>query len=121
MTTNNARSARIGALLGDVVREANARAAVLVDDAGTPVAQSCDPASAAKIAARLAEADCGATTGPLFHADLGGLIHVEPVEQHRLAVLFDARSSLVLVRLRTRKARGKLDEAIGAPNPEQAD
>ena len=78
-------------------------------------------ASAAKIAARLAEADCGATTGPLFHADLGGLIHVEPVERHRLAVLFDARSSLVLVRLRTRKARGKLDEAIGAPNPEQAD
>jgi predicted regulator of Ras-like GTPase activity (Roadblock/LC7/MglB family) len=105
--------ARFMAVLESIDREANAKMVFLVDKSGQPIAtvgeiDTVDPTSLASLTA----GNVAATEGVaelvgeegftnLFHEGRNGSLHITVVANHViLAVLFDERSSLGLVRLR---------------------
>jgi predicted regulator of Ras-like GTPase activity (Roadblock/LC7/MglB family) len=127
---------RLDELLGGYVRESSARCALLVDRAGQCLAVSGDAAWLDRTAfASLAAAGFAASDqlavllgeeefASLYHqGESGSLVLADVAGRAILATLFDARSTLGLVRLRLRNVLPEcavlLELATRQPPPEQ--
>ena len=111
-------------LLGTLLSEANAGYVFLVDKSGQQLAAAgdmeVDPTSLASLTAGAVAATEGLSSlvgensfSTLFHEGSGQNLHISRVgEKVILLVVFDERSSLGLVRLRTQQCQPLLEKAV---------
>jgi predicted regulator of Ras-like GTPase activity (Roadblock/LC7/MglB family) len=120
-------AAKIQQISERLARDANARAVLVIDKNGQPIAQSGDTEHLDVTSLSSLTAGNVAATGGIakllqekefagqFHEGEKTNVHISIVAQRIiLVVLFDERSSLGLVRLRVRKASDELTKALDA-------
>lgn len=118
---------QIQAVCHRLTREANARAVLVIDKSGQPIAESGETAALDVTSLSSLTAGNVAATGGIakllserefsgqFHEGEKTHIHISIVAQRLIVVvLFDERSSLGLVRLRVRRASDELARLVEA-------
>jgi predicted regulator of Ras-like GTPase activity (Roadblock/LC7/MglB family) len=116
---------RIVAVIGRLVREANAKGVFVVDKNGQLIAEAGEVRGIDSTSLASLTAGSIAATGGLakiigeddfpihFHQGVRDNLHITTVARRMiLVVIFDERSSLGLVRLRVKKAGGELEKVF---------